>query len=229
MAVYDLEEQEQIASLKAWWARNGGLVTVVAVVLALAAVGWQGWQRYQNNRAQEAVIAFSALQNAVQSRDAGRINTALSQLQDKYRSSIYSQLGVLLSARTLADMGEKNTAKEQLLWLVQNGKEEYRDLACLRAASLLLDEGAYDAAMEQLGKPGPGFEIRFAEMRGDILAAQNKTKDAKAAYTQALESLAAAAAGGVTEKGHTNMLSAEAVVPYRHLLEQKIDGLGEPS
>ena len=48
MAVYDLEEQEQISELKAWWAQNGKWITTLAVVAALASVGWQGWQWYQN-------------------------------------------------------------------------------------------------------------------------------------------------------------------------------------
>ena len=39
MAVYDLEEQEQLSELKAWWARWGTLITTAAVALALIAVG----------------------------------------------------------------------------------------------------------------------------------------------------------------------------------------------
>ena len=41
MAVYDLEEQEQISELKAWWAQYGNLVVTLAVVAALSSVGWQ--------------------------------------------------------------------------------------------------------------------------------------------------------------------------------------------
>ena len=37
MATYDLEEQEQMDELKAWWKRWGSL-TMLAVALALAAV-----------------------------------------------------------------------------------------------------------------------------------------------------------------------------------------------
>ena len=36
MAVYDLEEQEQLATLKAWWKENGNLVmTVLSLVLVV--------------------------------------------------------------------------------------------------------------------------------------------------------------------------------------------------
>ena len=36
MAVYDLEEQEQISELKAWWAQYGNFVVTLAVLAALA-------------------------------------------------------------------------------------------------------------------------------------------------------------------------------------------------
>ena len=46
MAVYDLEEQEQLDDLKAWWQRWGNAVTAVAVVACVAAAGVQGWRWY---------------------------------------------------------------------------------------------------------------------------------------------------------------------------------------
>ena len=41
---YDLEEQEQIATIKSWWQQYGNLVTtaVLALVVGLAAI--QGWR-----------------------------------------------------------------------------------------------------------------------------------------------------------------------------------------
>ena len=39
MAVYDLEEQEQIDALKSWWADNGKLVMLVVILLSSTALG----------------------------------------------------------------------------------------------------------------------------------------------------------------------------------------------
>ena len=39
MAVYDLEEQDQLDDLKAWWQRWGNAVTAVAVAACIAAAG----------------------------------------------------------------------------------------------------------------------------------------------------------------------------------------------
>jgi predicted negative regulator of RcsB-dependent stress response len=48
------------------------------------------------------------------------------------------------------DTGDAKTAKLQLLWVVDHGEHELRDLARLRVAAVLLDEKAYDEALRQL-------------------------------------------------------------------------------
>ena len=49
MAHYDLEEQEQIDSIKTWWKMYGNLVTGVVVAGSLAVIGWQGWNWHQRS------------------------------------------------------------------------------------------------------------------------------------------------------------------------------------
>ena len=50
----DLEEQEQVEELKAWWKQHGGLVAAAVVAAALTFAGWQGWRWYQANQAAHA-------------------------------------------------------------------------------------------------------------------------------------------------------------------------------
>jgi predicted negative regulator of RcsB-dependent stress response len=51
---YDLEEQEKIASLKAWWDRYGNALTSVVLGVAVAVAGYNGYQWYQRDRAAKA-------------------------------------------------------------------------------------------------------------------------------------------------------------------------------
>ena len=44
MAAYNLEEQETIDELKAWWKEYGTLVLLSVVVFAIAAGSIQGWR-----------------------------------------------------------------------------------------------------------------------------------------------------------------------------------------
>ncbi len=44
---YDLEEQEQIDAIKAWWTKYGNLVTWVLIVALASYAGWAYWNHTQ--------------------------------------------------------------------------------------------------------------------------------------------------------------------------------------
>lgn len=210
MAHYDLEEQEQIDSLKTWWKMYGNLVTVVVAAVALVAVGWQGWNWYRNNQAGQALAIFAVLEQAFAAGDAQKVKAAAGELTEKYSGTSHAALGVLLAARQSFDAGDLKTARTQLAWVAENGHDEVRDLARFRLAAVLLDEQQYDEALKQLAAaPAPAFIAHFQELRGDVLVAQGNKSEARAAYRAALDQIGEAAGIG------------------RELLQQKLDSLGE--
>ena len=188
MATYDLEEQEQLDELKTWWKMYGNIVTGILVAVALAVAGWQGWNWWQRQQAAQASAVFSSLQAATAQRDAKRARELAGELIDKHSVTSYAGMGALLAARVQVDAGDAKNARAQLAWAVENARDPgLRDLARLRLAAVMLDEKAYDEAMKQLAaEPGASFAPRFAELRGDILAAQGKTAEARTAYDLAL-------------------------------------------
>ncbi|MDR0775424.1 MAG: tetratricopeptide repeat protein [Azonexus sp.] len=210
MAHYDLEEQEQIDSLKTWWKMYGNLVTAVVAAVALATVGWQGWNWYRNNQAGQAAAIFAVLEDAFAAGDAQKVKTAAGELTEKFAGTSHAALGALLAARQSFDAGDLKTARTQLAWVVDNGRDEVRDLARFRLAAVLLDEQQYDEALKQLAAaPAPAFAARFQELRGDVLVAQGNRSEARAAYRAAFDQIGEAAGVG------------------RELLQQKLDSLGE--
>ncbi len=188
MATYDLEEQEQLDELKTWWSMYGNIVTGILVAVALAVAGWQGWNWWQRQQTAQASAVFSALQNAAAQKDAKRARELAGELIDKYSVTSYAGMGALLAARAQVDAGDAKNARVQLAWAAENAKDPgLRDLARLRLAAVMLDEKAYDEAMKQLAtEPGASFAPRFAELRGDVLAAQGKVAEARTAYDLAL-------------------------------------------
>lgn len=211
MAHYDLEEQEQIDSLKTWWKMYGNLVTSLVTAAALAVVGWQGWNWYQNNETAKAAAVFAALEQAVQAGDTQRIKAGAGELTEKFGRSGYAGLGALLAAKHSVDGGDLKTAKAQLGWVADNAKDELRDIARLRLGAVLLDEQAYDEALKQLeATPAPAFVARFFELKGDVLSAQGKVAEARTAYQSALDKA-----------------TGDAAKPGRELLQQKLDSLGD--
>ena len=122
-------------------------------------------------------------------------------------------LGALVAARQSFEAGDLKTAKAQLSWAADKGKDEIKDLARLRLAAVLLDEKAYDEALKQLESAhAAAFAARFLELKGDVLAAQGKKPEARTAYKAALD----------RGEGHEGRGGAG-----RELLRQKLDNLGE--
>jgi predicted negative regulator of RcsB-dependent stress response len=185
----DLEEQEQVAELKAWWKQHGGLVTAVIVAAALGFAGWQGWRIWQQNQAANAAGLYDTLARGAEAGDAKAMRDAAGTLIESYPRTLYASMGALTAARFYFDRNDLKSAKVQLQWVVDHSpSEEMRDLARLRLGAVLLDEKAYDEALKLLNAAhAPSFAAQYAAMRGDVLVAKNQTADARAAYKLALE------------------------------------------
>ena len=185
------DEQESIESVKAWWARWGNLTTWIVLAALVVAAGFNGWYYWQRRQAAQASGLYEQVQKAAASNDKATIARAAADMEDKYGSTAYAQMTALTAAKVLYAAGDTAAAKAQLQWAVDHAKDdEYKQIAKLRLASLLLDEKAYDAGLALLsGAPADAFKGLVADRRGDLLAAQGKADDARAAYKLALDSL----------------------------------------
>jgi len=191
MPVYDLEEQDQIDDLKAWWTRYGGTVTVALILGLLVVAGIQGWRWYTGHRAENASVLYSAVSEAVRAKDAAKAKDAIAQLTDRYASTSYAPRAELLYAKMLYEAGDRDGAKAQLAWAVDHSSEdELRAIARYRLAQVQIDEKQYDAALASLdAKHPPSFDGLYADLRGDALVAAGRPADARTAYENALAKL----------------------------------------
>ena len=82
-------------------------------------------------------------------------------------------------------------AEGHLNWVLKNQKAPLvQALAAQRLGIVLLQQKKYDAAIAALNtKVEADFEPLLLEAKGDVYAAQNKTKEAAQSYQQALEKL----------------------------------------
>ena len=185
----DLEEQEQVAELKAWWRQHGNLIVATILAAAVAFAGWQGWRWYNASQAGQAAAVFDSLVKGAQGGDAKVVRDSAGTLIESYPRTMYATMGALVSARFHFDRNDLKSAKAQLEWVVQSApSEDFRDIARLRLAAILLDEKAYDEALKVLeAKHSPAYESQFAALRGDILVAKNQPAEARTAYKLALE------------------------------------------
>jgi len=205
---YDLEEQEQLATLKAWWAKYGNLTTWVVIAGLAAYSGWNGWNYYQRNQAAQASVLFDELQTAVNAKDNTKVARVAGDIEAKFGRTAYASLGALSAAKSFFDANDLKSAKAQLEWVVANGNDEHKNIAAIRLAGVLLDEKAYDAALKALAVAAlPQFKSSVEDRKGDILAAQNKVEEARTAYKAALE-------------------AADKNNPGRQLIQLKLESIG---
>ena len=123
---YDLEEQESIDQMKAWWDRWGTPVTSVVCVCCLAFAGWNGWNWWQRNQAAKASQIYAALQNAVATHDLKNVQSLSAGLISEYSSTLYAPLAAFASAQSASDAGDLADAKAKLNWVIEkSGRLEY--------------------------------------------------------------------------------------------------------
>src|ERR1044071_58965 len=185
----DLEEQEQVEELKAWWKQHGGMIAALVVAVAGGFIGWQGGRWYQSNQAAHASALYETVTKAVQANDAKALRDAAGTLVESYPRTLYASMGAMVAARYYFDRGDLKSAKAQLAWVIERApSQDFKDLARLRLAAVLLDEKAYDEALKTLdAKTAAAYEAQYAALRGDVLVAKNQAADAKAAYKLAIE------------------------------------------
>ena len=205
----DLEEQEQLEQLKAFWKQHGNLITWVLVLVLGAFAAWNGWNLYQRDQGAKAGALFDELERAAQAVDSERATRIFADMKDRYPRATFTQQGGLVAARVAAEKGQYDAAEASLAWVADHaGQDEYRAIARLRLAGLLLDRAKYDDALKQLDAiDSPQFAALAADRRGDVLLAQGKTADAAAAYRKAWSEM-------------------DPKVDYRRLIEAKLNLLG---
>lgn len=206
---YDHEEQEQLASLKAWWNQFGNLVTWLVIAALVLYAGWSGWRYYQRDQSAKSAVLYEEIVKAAEAKDLPKVTRAASDMEDRFARTPYAQMGALVAARAANDANDTKTAKAQLQWVIDNGRaDEYKAIARLRLAGLLLDEKAYDEGLKVLSADMPeAFAALAADRKGDLLFALNKIDEARSAYQAALE-------------------KTEAKNPARQLIQLKLDALG---
>lgn len=187
---YDLEEQEQIASFKAFWSKYGNLLTWVLIIALAAFAGYNFWTSHKRSQAAEASALYEELRNSLTANDNAKTQRIAADIQKKYEGTAYAQMSALAAAKTAFEANDLKAAKAQLQWVVDNGNDEYQSIAKLRLAGVLLDEKAYDEAMKLLSSTFlPQFAAEVSDRKGDVLAAQNKLADARQAYVAALAAM----------------------------------------
>jgi predicted negative regulator of RcsB-dependent stress response len=224
---YDLDEQEQLEQFKAVWAKWGTLIMGAITVAALSVAAYNGYKYYQRSQADKAAPLFEQLEKTAteMAEDASKPKTDAStkaesekatlvadlakKLTEEHGNTPYAQLGALQAASAQAAVGKTAESDKLLQWVVDSAQDpEYSHLARIRLAVSMIDAKKPEQALTLLAGDAPkGFELLYADRRGDAYAANNKKTEAAAEYQKAWD----------LAEGNANM---------REIIDQKTQAIG---
>ena len=210
MAVYDLEEQDQLEDLKAWWKQWGNTIAGVVIAVCVGVIGVQGWRWWSQQQAEQASVLYNAVSAAARANDVAKAKDAMAQLADKYGGTGYAPRGGADRRGACCSTPATRPARRRSSPSVidRDTEDELKQIARLRLAAMLFDDKQYDDALRTLdAKHDDAFAGIYADMRGDILAAAGRNAEARTAYQTALARL-------------------DAKSPYRNFVQVKLDTLG---
>ena len=201
---YDFEEQERIAELKGWWEDNRWYVIGAIVAAVLAFAGFRGWHWWSAKQADDAGAMYSATMKLPKDQQVASIDALVA----KHPKSYFASDAQLVAAKARFEAQDLAGARTRLEWVMQNGVDEHRGIARMRLAAVLLEEKKYAEALKVLDdNKDEAFVALVADLRGDIMLAQGRMDEARAAYKTA------------TEK-------AEPRNPVKQIAETKLNALG---
>jgi predicted negative regulator of RcsB-dependent stress response len=204
----DLEEQEQLDKLKAFWKQFGNLISAVLILVFGSIAAYNGYQWWQRDKAVQAAAMYDEVERAAQGGDPAKISRAFADMKERFAGTTYAAQAGLLSAKALYEKGQAEQAKTALQWVSSSAADEnYRAIAKLRLASILFEGKAYDEAIKLTEGLPAEFAALAYDRQGDILLAQGKRDAAKAAF----------------EKAHK---AFDERSEYRRLVEVKLNALG---
>jgi predicted negative regulator of RcsB-dependent stress response len=187
----DLQEQEQLDEIKAFWKQYGNLITwtITLVLAGFAAMnGWNWWQREQGAK---AGAMYDEFEQATLAGDADKAARIFGDMKDRFGRTAFTAQAGLLVARVQSDKSLPDAAEASLTWVAEHASDEgLQSLAHLRLAQLLADKKAYDDALKQLDQVKTKEFLALADdRRGDVLAAKGQTAEAVAAWKKSWDAL----------------------------------------
>ena len=187
---YDLQEQESIDQMKAFWDQWGTPITAAVCVCCLGFAGWNGWHWWHRNQAGKAAAVYMQLQQALLHDDAKNVKSLSAGLIAEYDGTIYATLGSLAAAKAALAAGDFDTAAQRLTWVIEkSGRPEYDTLARVRLAGVYFDSGKLDEAMKALegAKPDERQASLVLDRQGDIYAAKGDVAKARECWEKVLK------------------------------------------
>lgn len=204
---HEVDEEVRREQYQKLWDRYQGYVIASAVLVVLGVASWRAYDWWETKKAAEAGAAFEA---AITLGDQGKhaeAEAAFSKIAQDSATN-YRTLALMRAAAELAQTDSKAAvaAYDKIAANASVGAD-LRDLAGLRAGSLLIDSGDFMQATQRL-EPLAGSEHTFRHTARELLALAAWRANDTAAAKRWIEMINTDAATPPDERNRMEMLSA---------------------
>ena len=186
----DLEEQEKLDQLTAFWQKYRNLIMGALTAALFAYAAYSAYQWWRTSQASAASQLYETMVTAINKGDKDQTLRAADDLQKQFSATPYAAMSSLVAAKIASDNGDSVKAMAYLRWATKNASDQgYLALAKLRLITQLIEQGVEkdfaeaDAILNE--KPVSGFEALWLERRGDWYLSQQKTAEARKSYETA--------------------------------------------
>lgn len=209
MATLDLQEQEQLDNLKAFWQRWGNLITTLVTLALLAFAGWNAWNWWQREQGLKASLLYDEVERAAEAKDVDKTLRMWQQMKEQMPRATFTAHAAMLAAQLAFDGGKADAALGALEWAAEQAKPQaLQELALLRLAAVHLEAKRFAPAEAALAKiQSAAYAGLVADKRGDLAQLQDQADKAREHYRAAYQAL-------------------PKEQPYRQLVEAKLTALG---
>ena len=181
--VKEVDDELRTDQLKSLWERYGIVLATIAVAIVVGTAAMEGWNWWQ---ARQASASGDVFLSALKQANDGKRDDALKALSDleKSGSGAYPLLARMRTATELATNGDAKGAIAAFESVAADTSVDpaIRDIAHLRAALLLVDNGTYEDVAkhaELLATDANAFRFSAKEALGLAAWKAGKAKEAK--------------------------------------------------
>ena len=179
------DEHEREEVVRKWWHEHWKPIALGVVIALAGLVGVRQYQAYQLEENQKTALAVYQLQSQLEKKGAA-VYTETEQFINEHHD-IYGSILALDMAISYLNGQQYAQAAQKIEFAMKNGGDLIAPQASLVMARLQGQQGNYNEAMRTLAQiNSTAYKAEIAEVRGDLLMAQDDREGAHQAYQDAI-------------------------------------------